>query len=341
METDQGQAHLVMLKGPHPEKVFQLSEGEITVGRELQNAIVISDPEISRRHARLQQAEQGYTVEDLGSTNGTFVNGVRITRGVQLTDGDKIALGETVQFAFHVGVPPRERTVVSGVGTVTPPIGEPEMPDEPMAEIEIRAEPPAEGVPPSPVDPIEPPEQYEAQVLEPPPPFDEPVPPATGAERQAGDQEQDKVSPPQPESPFEIEPEVHRAPSAPFEPGLPPHYPELPDMTPPPAHGPSQLPVREPGPPSGEPFRQHQPRETPPPPPYCEEYYEEAPQRRGLSKRQRTLLIGGGCLLVLLACAAIIFFGVLIWYAPREFFEDPIRNFGSLFDILTMVLALP
>jgi predicted component of type VI protein secretion system len=337
METDQGQARLVMLKGPHLEKTFPLSEEEITIGRELQNSIVIGDPEISRKHACLRKIDSGYTIEDLGSTNGTFVNGVRITRAVQLTDGDTIALGETVQFAFDARTPPRDRTVVASVGRITPPLGELEMPDEPMAEIKVPAEPPVEAVPPSPVEPVEPPEPYEAELLEPPPPFDELLPPATGAEGPAGDQDEKKAPPPAPEPPFEIEREVHRAPRPSFEPGLPPHYQDRPAMAPPPAYGPSQPPERQPG----EPYRQPRPGETPPPQPHYEEYYEEAPRRRGLSKRQRTLLIGGGCLLVLLACAAIIFFGVLIWYAPREFFEDPIRNFDSLFDILTIMLALP
>ncbi len=62
---------------------------------------MINDPEVSRHHCRLTQGGGGYTLEDLGSTNGTFVNGQRLTGARQLQPGDMIGLGETVTLAYE------------------------------------------------------------------------------------------------------------------------------------------------------------------------------------------------------------------------------------------------
>jgi hypothetical protein len=340
METDQQHAHLIMLQGPHPEKIFRLAEEEITLGREMQNAIVISDPEVSRKHARLRRTEAGYTIEDLGSTNGTFVNGARITRAVPLADGDRVSLGETIQLVYQERLPARDQTMVAGVGAATPPLGDAEIPEEPAAPIEAPAEPPVQAVPPPPSEPMEPPEPYEAEVLEPPPPFDEPMAAAGTEKEPAG--EPAPEPPPAPKPPFEIEREKRPAPP-PFEPGVPARFEEQRQAPPPPSYEPSRPPAREPGPPVtpplGEPYRQPRRQEPPPPPPYYEEYEQEPPRPR--SNRRRNLLIGCGCLLILFACAAVVGLGYLIWNAPYEFFQDPIRNFGSLFESLTMLLMLP
>jgi hypothetical protein len=69
---------LVMQKGPNPGKIYELSQEEITIGRDISNRLVINDPEVSRRHARLTSQSGGFVIEDLGSTNGTFVDGQRL-----------------------------------------------------------------------------------------------------------------------------------------------------------------------------------------------------------------------------------------------------------------------
>jgi pSer/pThr/pTyr-binding forkhead associated (FHA) protein len=66
-----------------------------TVGREGCD-VLLADPEVSRRHARIVLTGAGAEVEDLGSTNGTFVNGRRITGRTALQPGDRIAFGNTV-----------------------------------------------------------------------------------------------------------------------------------------------------------------------------------------------------------------------------------------------------
>ncbi len=69
-------------------------QGAITIGRGLENQIVVDDLLASRQHARLLQAQGGYTVQDLGSRNGTYVNGQRITSGY-LGEGDLLAVGHS------------------------------------------------------------------------------------------------------------------------------------------------------------------------------------------------------------------------------------------------------
>ena len=93
---------LNMKTGPTPGKIFQLTKNELTIGRELGNDIVISDADVSRRHARLTLQDEVYTIEDLGSTNGTFVNGQRLSGLVTLQPGDMVKLGESIELLFEV-----------------------------------------------------------------------------------------------------------------------------------------------------------------------------------------------------------------------------------------------
>jgi hypothetical protein len=71
-----------------------LSESILTVGRLPESNIVLADPNVSRSHAEIRPRGVGYVVIDLGSTNGTRVNGVRISEHV-LVDGDEVAFGNT------------------------------------------------------------------------------------------------------------------------------------------------------------------------------------------------------------------------------------------------------
>lgn len=66
------------------------SDEPITVGRLGENTISIDAPTVSRHHARLVRTRDGWAVEDLDSTNGTFVNGERLTKAVDLHDGDRV-----------------------------------------------------------------------------------------------------------------------------------------------------------------------------------------------------------------------------------------------------------
>ncbi|MFA5786772.1 MAG: DUF3662 and FHA domain-containing protein [Actinomycetota bacterium] len=71
-----------------------LRKGRTVIGRLSECDIVLSDPGVSRRHAAILRHGDEYSVEDLGSTNGTRVNSTRITRR-RLADGDRIVVGST------------------------------------------------------------------------------------------------------------------------------------------------------------------------------------------------------------------------------------------------------
>jgi hypothetical protein len=75
---------------------YRLDSSAVTVGRSAQNVISIEGDEFaSARHARIEPRRDGVWVNDLGSTNGTYVNGVRIDRQRKLVDGDLVRAGET------------------------------------------------------------------------------------------------------------------------------------------------------------------------------------------------------------------------------------------------------
>jgi hypothetical protein len=72
-------------------------DGEVVLGREPGSAdLVLTDPGVSRRHAAVRAEPGRITVADLGSSNGTYVNGTRIRGETDLADGDEIQLGGTI-----------------------------------------------------------------------------------------------------------------------------------------------------------------------------------------------------------------------------------------------------
>jgi two-component system cell cycle response regulator len=85
---------LTMLEGPTPGAIQQVGD-ECVLGRGEDLPARIDDRGMSRRHARIFKLEGRFYVEDLGSTNGTRVNGVRVPGAHKLEDGDRIQLGES------------------------------------------------------------------------------------------------------------------------------------------------------------------------------------------------------------------------------------------------------
>jgi LysM repeat protein len=96
---------LLMRRGPHPNRPFPLGKDVITIGRGLDNDIVVDDAEVSRHHARLTRQGNDWVLEDLGSRNGTFVNGQRITGPVTLPPGAQVGLGTGILFSMEMGLP--------------------------------------------------------------------------------------------------------------------------------------------------------------------------------------------------------------------------------------------
>ena len=73
-----------------------IDSGPLLVGREGENDIpLVRDEFSSGRHARFEPRRDGVWVEDIGSTNGTYVNGVRLTAPRKLSSGDVVRVGET------------------------------------------------------------------------------------------------------------------------------------------------------------------------------------------------------------------------------------------------------
>ncbi len=103
----------IMRSGPTPGKIFPLEGEEISVGRENSNTIAINDAEVSRRHARLEKRGSAYVIQDLGSTNGTFVNGVRISGMQVLNSGDEVSFGENIVLMYEAVVDPNATMISS------------------------------------------------------------------------------------------------------------------------------------------------------------------------------------------------------------------------------------
>lgn len=96
-----GQYQLTIRSGPNPGTVYALDGDQLTIGRDSSNEIAVNDAEVSRRHARLTFQGGKYVLEDMGSTNGTFVNGQRLTGPRVLKSGEVISLGEQIVFVYE------------------------------------------------------------------------------------------------------------------------------------------------------------------------------------------------------------------------------------------------
>ncbi len=110
---------LTMRSGPTPGKTYPIDQEELILGRDLANEIAISDPEVSRRHARFFVKNDNIHVEDLGSTNGTFLNGERISSPQQLRFGDVLTLGESIVLVFEKAGYDPDATIVTTRGEQT------------------------------------------------------------------------------------------------------------------------------------------------------------------------------------------------------------------------------
>jgi pSer/pThr/pTyr-binding forkhead associated (FHA) protein len=77
-----------------------LEQAVTHLGRAVENEIVIVSKRASREHAHIRRDGRRVFLDDLGSTNGTFVNGERVLGSMQLRDGDEISIGE-ITFTFH------------------------------------------------------------------------------------------------------------------------------------------------------------------------------------------------------------------------------------------------
>jgi FHA domain len=115
------QFQFVMRSGPTPGATFSLEGDQLIVGRDSSSAVAINDAEISRKHARLMFQGGKYVLEDLGSTNGTFVNGQRVTSPVVLKSGDVVSFGEQIVLMYEALSADAGATMAASRRSVPPP----------------------------------------------------------------------------------------------------------------------------------------------------------------------------------------------------------------------------
>jgi len=111
-------ARLTIKTGTDSGKVVELTQRELVIGRSEPAGLIIIHTEVSRRHARLVYQQGNYILEDLGSTNGTFINGQPVRGPQVLTHGAEIQLGTEIRLVFSqqpAGVQSAEKTSAAGV----------------------------------------------------------------------------------------------------------------------------------------------------------------------------------------------------------------------------------
>jgi transcriptional regulator with GAF, ATPase, and Fis domain len=91
---------LIIVGGPIASVIFELTENEVVVGREITSNVRLGDPSVSRRHSLLKKEDGHFKIIDLESFNGTYVNGVPVIEQ-SLTHGDQIAIGDITLLFVH------------------------------------------------------------------------------------------------------------------------------------------------------------------------------------------------------------------------------------------------
>ena len=92
-ELQPGQALLVVRRGPNQGSTFLLDAERTTVGRLTDSDIFLDDVTVSRKHAEFVRSGSEYTIRDVGSLNGTYVNGERVEQ-TELASGDEVQIGK-------------------------------------------------------------------------------------------------------------------------------------------------------------------------------------------------------------------------------------------------------
>ena len=112
-------ASLFVIQGADQGKRFELTASPISLGRDNTNPIRLHDTEVSRRHAEVRRVDSTYGVVDLGSANGTYVNGQAVDQS-PLRSGDRLQLGQTVMLFNEAQTGSTDREVASRVTMLAP-----------------------------------------------------------------------------------------------------------------------------------------------------------------------------------------------------------------------------
>jgi len=131
-------------------KEVQLTKDRTTLGRRPYNDIVIDNLAVSGEHAVLQMSGSEVYLEDLNSTNGTYVNGKAVKKQL-LQNNDTIEIGKyKIKFVAEVAGPTFERTMIMKPGVIPPPVAKPPAPAPAAGGVPAAA--PAHGAPAQPVE---------------------------------------------------------------------------------------------------------------------------------------------------------------------------------------------
>lgn len=134
LATDQPRASLVVRQGAQVGTTYHITSAEVILGREEGTDISVRDPEVSRRHVRLSWQSGNYFVEDLGSTNGTFLNGALVASPQPLRSGDTIGMGQTLLVFRTEAEPPAAHAPVPADYSAPPPPPAAPMPAPPEVQ---------------------------------------------------------------------------------------------------------------------------------------------------------------------------------------------------------------
>ncbi len=141
---------LTIIKGFNKGAVYPLDADETIIGRGEENEIVLNIAEVSRTHAVLIKAEEGFMIKDLGSTNGTYVDKKKIGGKYLLKPGDTIMLGDAIYMTYQADIDPEETLIAprpeeKEAAEVTAVIPKPsEVPSEPAPSTRPRKTKPVE-----------------------------------------------------------------------------------------------------------------------------------------------------------------------------------------------------
>ncbi len=112
-------ASLFVIQGADQGKRFELKSPAVALGRENSNPIRVHDTEVSRRHAEVRQVDNSYRVVDLGSANGTYLNGQPVEES-EIHSGDRIQVGQTVMLFSEGASGASDRDIASRVNMLGP-----------------------------------------------------------------------------------------------------------------------------------------------------------------------------------------------------------------------------
>ncbi len=139
---------LVVRRGPKPGQIYPLLAPTITIGRDPMSDISLNDPEISRYHAQLIQTDTGYQIQDMGSTNGTYVAGQRLAgEPVLLSPGVEVAFGSGITLTYELTGGDEGGATIVDYGAALQPKPETAVP-------EMSSPPPPPSYAPEPAQPL-------------------------------------------------------------------------------------------------------------------------------------------------------------------------------------------